>query len=163
VAAVVERGLVDLPDRRRRDRHGVERLEDLVELLAVLALEDLLHVLERDLRGGVAQLGQLGLELLAVLLGHQADVEERQDLPDLHRGALHRPEHGDDLLGRLDLAALERGDRLLVGSRDVGGARAELPGRLPGRQAPDGREPPDAGGRDRILLARQGGDPTPWC
>ena len=64
--------------------------------------------LKVTVRRRVAQRRELALELLAVLLGHHADVEERQHLPDLHRGALHRPERGDDLLGRLDLAALER-------------------------------------------------------
>ena len=51
---------------------------------------------------------ELALELLAVLLGDEADVEERHHLAELHRRALHRPEHGDDLLGGLDLAAGER-------------------------------------------------------
>src|SRR3954467_4205902 len=37
---------VDLADRRRGDRHRGERLEDVLDLLAVLLLDDLLHVLE---------------------------------------------------------------------------------------------------------------------
>ena len=101
---VAQARLVDLPYGGRRDRHGVEGLEDHVERIVVLLLEDLLHVLERDLRRRVAQLGELGLELLAELLGDQADVEERHHLPELHRRALHRPQRGDDLLGRLELA-----------------------------------------------------------
>ena len=106
-------------------------------LLAVLALDDLLHVLEGDLRRGVAQLGELGLELLAVLLGHEADVEERHDLAELHRRALHRPQRGDDLLGGLELARSSAASRLLlVGARDVRRARAELLGRLRGGEAP---------------------------
>ena len=37
VAAVVQRGPVDLPDRGGGDRHRVERLEDVLDALAVLA------------------------------------------------------------------------------------------------------------------------------
>ena len=44
-----------------------------------------------------------------MLLGHEPDVEEAHHLPELHRRALHRPERGDDLLGGLEVAALERG------------------------------------------------------
>ena len=75
-------------------------------------LDHLAHLLEGDRRRGVAQLRQLVLELLAVLLRHQPDVEERHHLPELHRSALHRPQRRDDLLGRLQLPAP---DRLLGG------------------------------------------------
>ena len=151
-ATVVEVGLVDLADRRRGDRHRVEALEDVLDLLAVLALDHLLHVLEGHLGRRVAQLGQLGLEVFAELLGHQADVEKRHHLAELHRGALHRPQHGDDLLGRLDLPAVQRSLRLVLGAREVRGTRAELPDRLAGREAADARRPRDARGRDLVVV-----------
>src|SRR4029078_13569253 len=91
VAPVLEPRAVDLPDRGRGARDLVEGLEDVLDLLAVLLLDDLLHVLEGDLRRGVAELGELGLELLAVLGRDEADVEERHHLAELHRRALHRP------------------------------------------------------------------------
>ena len=137
VATVVEPGAVDLADRRRGDRVLVELVEDVVELVVVLLLEDLAHVLERDLRRGVAQLGELGLELLAVLLGHEADVQEREDLAELHGRALHRAQRGDDLLGRLVLAARERLSPRVLASERVGRTRPGLSRGLPGGQPPD--------------------------
>ena len=96
---------------------------------------DLAHVGEAHLRRRVAQLAELALELLAVLLGHEADVEERHHLPELHRRALHRPQRGDDLLGRLEVAALERLLLALVVARQVAVARAELARGLARREA----------------------------
>ena len=72
VAAVVQLRAVDLPDRGGGDRLLVELREGLLQRLAHLLLDHLAHVLEGHLRRGVAQLGELLLELLAVLLGHQA-------------------------------------------------------------------------------------------
>ena len=108
LAAVVQLRAVDLADRGGGDRLLVELGERLLQRLAHLLLDHLAHVLEGHLRRGVAQLGELLLELLAVVLGHQADVEEREHLAELHRGALHRAEHLHDLLGGLDVALLER-------------------------------------------------------
>ena len=147
--------LVDLADRGGGDRHRVEGLEDLVERVVVLLLEDLLHVLEGDLRRRVAQLGELGLELLAELLGDQADVEERHHLAELHRRALHRPQRGDDLLGRLELALGQRLLRLLVVARQVGGARPGLAHRLARRRAAR-RWPSAAGARSGSASSRVG-------
>ena len=80
LAPVVERRAVDLPDRRGRDRLLVERREDAVELLAVVALEDLAHVGERHRRGRVAQLGERRPHLLAVGGRHRVEVDDRQHL-----------------------------------------------------------------------------------
>ena len=120
LAPVQQPRAVDLADRGRGDRLLVELFEHVRQALAELLLDHLAHVLEGDRRRRVAQRRELVLELLAVLLGNQPDVEERQHLPDLHRGALHRPERGDDLLGRLDVAALERRLAPLGAARDVG-------------------------------------------
>ena len=162
VLALVARA-VDLADRGGGDRHGVEGLEDVVELVAVLLLEDLLHVLEGDLRRRVAQLGQLGLELLAELLGDEADVQEGHHLAELHRRALHGAQGGDDLLGRLDLAAGHRvlGGLLVAGQ--VHGARAGLLGALGRREAADlrGARPPR--GRDAIVAGHVRPSARPCC
>ena len=91
-----------------------------------VVLDHLAHLLEGDRRRGVAQLRQLVLELLAMLLRHEPDVDEAHHLPELHRGALHRPERRDDLLGGLQLAAAHR---LLGGplaARRIRGAGPEL-------------------------------------
>src|SRR3712207_9024321 len=48
------------------------------------------------------------LEAVAHLRRHPGQVDERRDLADLHRGALHLAEHLDDLLRSLDLALLGR-------------------------------------------------------
>ena len=106
---------VDLADRGGGDRLLVELSKTSSSVSPSSASITLRMSLKRDLRRRVAQLAELALELLAVLLGHQADVEERHHLPELHRRALHRPQRGDDLLGGLELAALER--RLLAPPR----------------------------------------------
>ena len=69
-----------------------------------------------------------------MLLGDHADVEERHHLTELHRGALHRPERRDDLLGGLQLAPRHRLLGCRLAARDVGRARAELLDRLARRQ-----------------------------
>jgi hypothetical protein len=84
------------------------------------------------------------LELVAVLLGHEADVEERHHLPELHRGALHRPQRGHDLLGRLDLATLQRGVATLLAARHVCCAGARLTDRLACCKPPDFGSAPHA-------------------
>ena len=125
--------------------------ERLLERLLELGLDHLAHVREAHLRGGVAELAELALELLAVLLGDEPDVEEAHDLPELHRGALHRPERRDDLLGGLEVAALERSPRALVRAAHVRGTRAQVAGGLPGRQPRHARGAGDARGRDAVL------------
>ena len=84
------------------------------------------HLLERHRRRGVAELGQLALELLAVLLLHQADVQERHHLAELHRRALHRPQRRHDLLRGLQLPARQRLFGGLLPARHVRRARPEL-------------------------------------
>ena len=88
-----------------------------------------------------------------MLLGHEPDVEEAHHLPELHRRALHRPQRGDDLLGGLQVAALERLVAALLGAGEVGRARAELTRRLAGRQAGDASRCARA--------ARSGSGPSP--
>ena len=105
LAPVVQAGAVDLADRGGRHGLLVELGEHVVEPLAQAVLDHLAHALERHARGGVAQLGQLGLDALLELGREGAGVDERGHLADLHRRALHLAEHLEDLLGRLHLAA----------------------------------------------------------
>ena len=151
VAAVVQLRAIDLADRGGRDRLVVELGEGVLERLLELGLDHLAHVAEADLGRGVAQRAELALELLAVLLGHEPDVEEAHHLPELHRRALHRPERGHDLLGGLEVAALERGALALLGPGQVGRVRAELARRLAGGEARHAGGPRDPPGRDPVL------------
>ncbi len=136
-AAVGQPRAVDLADRGGGDRLGVELLEDLAQRRLELGLDHLAHVVEAHLRRRVAQRAELALELLAVLLRDEPDVEEAHHLPELHRRALHRPERGHDLLGGLQVAALQRGALALLGAGEVRRVRPELPRRLAGREARD--------------------------
>ena len=111
---------------------------------------------EAHLRRRVAQRPELALELLAVLLRHEPDVEEAHHLPELHRRALHRPERGHDLLGGLEVAALERGALALLGAGEVRRVRAELARGLPGGEARDPRGAGDPRGGDAVLGHAQG-------
>ena len=150
-AVLAQRRPVDLADRGRRDRLLVEGGEDLLDRRFEVVLDHLAHLLEGDRRRGVAQLRQLVLELLAVLLRHEPDVEEAHHLPELHRGALHRPQRRHDLLGRLQLAAAHRLLRGLLAARRVRRARPELLDGLARRELPDGRRAPHARGWDLLV------------
>ncbi len=151
VAPVVQPRAVDLPDRGGGDRLGLERVEDVLDRLAELGLDHLAHVGEADLRRGVAQLAELALELLAVLLRDEPDVEEAHHLPELHRRALHRPERGHDLLGRLEVAALERGLLALLAAADVRRTGAEMACRLARGETGHPGGARDARRRDPVL------------
>ena len=147
----IDRRPVHLPDRRSRDRLLVEIVEHCSQRRTEVLLDHLAHVLERNRRRGVAQLRELALELLAILLRDEADIHERQHLADLHRGALHRPEHGHDLPGGLDVALLERGRRFLVGAHDVRCMRARPPCGLTGRSRADLRQAPIPAGGHALI------------
>ena len=143
-AAVVQLRLVDLADRGCGYRLLVELGERVLEGLAEVVLDDLLHVFEGDARGHRLQLGELGLELLAVGLGDRADVDHAERLADLHGRALHRPEHGDDAVRRLEVLAAD-GLVLLLGRADD--VRRRRPRRARGRtrrEPSEPRHPPDA-------------------
>ena len=129
------RRAVDLADRRRGDRLLVERREDAVQALAVLALEHPPHVAERDARRRVAQLRERRAHLVAVGGRHGVEVDDRQHLAGLHRDALHRPQHAHDLARRVDLPAPERVGRLVRRAAEVRRRRRRVLRRL-GRREP---------------------------
>ena len=104
-----------------------------------------LRSLEGDRSARVLQRGEIGLELLAVLLGDQAGLDGRQGLAELHRRALHRPQDGDELVDGLGVALLERTPAAFVAAGDVGRAGAGVTDGLPGdepaeRRAADTRD-----------------------
>ena len=82
--AVVERGPVDLRDRRGGQRFGLDRGEDLGSGSAVLLGQDRLGLGERERLDVVAELGQFGDVRLGQEVGPGAE-----DLPELDEG---RPE-----------------------------------------------------------------------
>ena len=90
---------VHLADRRGRERLRLDPLEQLLVGLVVLLLEHPAHLLPGHRGGRGAQRRQLLLVQLAVLLGQVVGVDERGELPHLHRGALHRAERVDQALG----------------------------------------------------------------
>ena len=154
IAAIVEGRTVHLADRGSRDGLFGKGREHLLDRLFQIVLDHLPHLLERNGGRGIAQLCQLALELVAMLLRHQTDVQEGHHLAKLHRGSLHRPEHGHDLLGGLQLAPGHRlfGGRL--GAGHVDGAGAELLHRLAGGERRDRGRAPHARAWDPLALAR---------
>ena len=82
--------------------------------------------------------------------GTRPTSRKRHHLAELHRRALHRPERGDDLLGGLDVARLERGSLALL-------ARARSPSRADLARGLAGREPDPA----ERATARSGCGPWP--
>ena len=86
----------------------VEVGERLRERLAEIRLGDLADGLERDGLGRVLKLGQDLLHLGPELLGHEPEVDGRERLPHLHRGAPHPAQDLDELVGGLELLAVRR-------------------------------------------------------
>ncbi len=127
VRAVLQRGAVHLPDRGGGDRLLAEVGEHAAEPLAQVLLDDLADLAERMGLGGGLELGELALELLAAVLRDEADVDHREGLSELHRGALHRPQHRDQPLRRLDRLAADRLLAGLLAADDVGRPGAEAP------------------------------------
>ena len=87
-----------------------------------VGLDHLAHLLERA-RAAPSRAAWRASPRAAVDLRRQrARVDERRHLADLHRGALHLPEHVEDALGHLELAPLGRLAALLLRAGEVGGA-----------------------------------------
>ncbi len=84
VAAVVERGPMDLTDRCRRYRLLVEVGERVLELLSKILLDHFPDGLERHRIGVVLEDGEDLLELRPDLLRNESQVNCRQRLPHLH-------------------------------------------------------------------------------
>ena len=146
------RGAVDLADRRRGHASSSNSAKTSSSGSLELGLDHLAHVLEGHPRRGVAQLGQLRLDALLELLGEGAGVDERGHLADLHRRALHVPEHLEDLLGGLGLAP-RRGLAPASSPRvEVGGLGGVVARGLAAGQPGDLRGAADAAGRDRAVL-----------
>ncbi len=118
-APVGQHRAVHLADRGGRRGLVLEVLEQLLAGLVPLLVEHLAHLLPRHRRRLGAQLGELLLVELAVLGRQELGVDERGELADLHRRALHAPERLDHALGGLEVAALERVGGLLGRARQV--------------------------------------------
>jgi hypothetical protein len=95
--AVKRRRSVDLADRRRRERALVELGENAAERPAKLVSHQPLELRERDRRNVVAELGELRLQRVALVLGEAVELDHREHLSDLHRRPTHLPELLDEL------------------------------------------------------------------
>src|SRR5919202_2713810 len=126
VAAVRERRPVDLPYRGRGRGLLLEVLEQLLGWLLELLLEHALHPLPRHRWGRCPKRRELLLVELSVVLGEELGVDERGELPDLHRRPLHLAEHVDHLLCGLEVPAVERLRPAFPRAGDVGGPGAGI-------------------------------------
>ncbi len=141
---------IHLADRGGGDRFLVELVEHVLDAFLELLLDHLAHVLEGDRRRGITQRCELALKLGPVLLGHEADVDERHHLSELHCRALHLSERLDDLLRRFDVTPLEGGLAPRLGARYVGRVRPRLTDRLSCCEPSDPGGTPHAGGGDLV-------------
>jgi hypothetical protein len=98
-AAVVQDRPVDLADRSRRESVLLDRLEHVRARLVVLLVHHLANLLPRHRRGRRAELPELLLIELAVLVRQVVRVDEGGELAHLHGGALQRAERVDHALG----------------------------------------------------------------
>ncbi len=135
VTTVLGRRAVDLADRCRRDRVLVEIGECVGQRPAQILLDDLAHVLERDLLAGGLKDRQTLLELLAKLWVDKPDVDDRERLTDLHRRALHRAQNLDDLVGGRHLLGTPGLELDLLGAAEASRLRSGDPRRVTGREA----------------------------
>ena len=146
-AAVGGRRAVDLADRGRRERFGLEVGERLAQRDAELVAEELLDRLERQRRDVVAQRRERGPELLALGLRDRGEVDGREHLADLHRRAAHLAELLDELARGGGGALAGGGVGALVRAQRVGGAGARPAQALAGDEPTEAARPCDPGGR----------------
>ena len=139
VDAVAGRGPVHLSDRGGGHRLGLDVGEHGGHRLAPFGDHQLLHLRPLDRRCRVAKLGQAPLDALAGLGLHPRELDGRDDLPDLHRGALHLPQLDHELLDDLGGAGGLRALARLVGpdaiERAAAGESAALHGDEPAETA----------------------------
>ncbi len=164
-APVAEGGAVHLADRGGGERLGLDLGEQLVDRLApVLLVEHLAHLLPGHRRRAGAQLGELLLVELRVLRRQELGVDERGELPHLHRRALHLAEDRGHLHGRLQVSRLQPGVGHLLRAGHVGGLGARVAGRLGADHRSQLRRAADPalgdlvlGHRTRVAAAGRGG------
>ena len=155
LVAVERRRAVHLADRRGRERVLVELGEDAGERPAELVAQQPLELCERDRRDVIAELGELCLQRVALVLGEAVELDHREHLPDLHRRSAHLAELVDELVDERRGALILRGGGALRGADPVGRAHARPPRALAGHEATDpggARDPP---GRQLSRLGRR--------
>ena len=96
-------------------------------------------------RDVIAQRGQRALELLALGRRDRREVDGREDLADLHRGAAHVPELIDELAGQPGGALAGGGLGALGRAHAIGGLRGGPAQALAGHQAAEAARAGEAG------------------
>ena len=113
-----QRGAVDLTDRggdrpaRSRRRHGRAARRGPPRSSLPIARKETVGAASRSFASSRWNSSRCSS-------GTRPTSRKRHHLPELHRGALHRAEHRDDLLGRLDLPPRERGVGGIVSTHQV--------------------------------------------
>ena len=129
LVAVKRRRSVDLTDRRGRERALVELGEDAAERPSELVSQQPLELGERDRRDVVTQLGELGLQDVALVLGQAIELDHREHLPDLHRRPRICPSWSTSWLTSAAVRSF-----CAVAARS--GDRMRLAARMPAQRAP---------------------------
>ncbi len=146
LAAVLGRRAVDLADRGRRERLGLELGEGLRRrACSSSSLSSFSIALNGQRRDVVAQRRERGLELLALGLRDRREVDGGQHLADLHRRAAHLAELLDELARGGGGALAGGGVGGFVAAQRVGGARARPAQALAGDEAAEAARAGDAG------------------
>ncbi len=115
---------MDLADRGGCGGLLFEALEQLLYGLGPLGVKHLAHLLPGHRRCLGAELAELLLVELAVFGRQKLRVDERRELADLHRCALHAPERLDHAFGGLEVAALQGVGGPAAGAGQVARTRA---------------------------------------
>ncbi len=135
---------VDLADARGREWRGLEVGEEPVEWLAEVGFDDPAREVEGHRR-------RRGLELLQggpILLRHVVGDEAR-DLRELHDGALHVADDGEDVLGVAEVGCVGDGLPSVGACEQRPEARPELPHRELRGEKPDAGGPTELGAENR--------------
>jgi hypothetical protein len=152
--AVAGRGAVHLADRGGGERLRLEVGEHVGDRPAELLAQEPLELGERHRRHVVAQRGEPALEVVALVLGQAVEVDHRQHLADLHRGAAHLAELLDELVDERGGPLVARRLRALRRADAIGRPHARPAQPLAGDEAAHARGPRDPARRE---LARLGG------
>ena len=96
LAAVVGHASVHLPDAGGGSRLGIDPLEHAVGILAPLSRQDLAHLRPLDGAHAVTQRGETFLDVGRLVLVETGDLDRREHLAGLHRGATQDRELVDE-------------------------------------------------------------------
>ena len=154
LVAVERGGAVHLADRGGGERLLVEVAEHASERAAELLTHQLLEIREPHWRDVVAKRGEAALQIIPLVLREPVELDHRDDLADLHRGAAHLPKLVDELLDKCGRPLAFGRRSTLSRPNSVGGTHSRPPQALTRHQPSHPSRPRKPTGRQLARLRR---------